>query len=350
MKKLILFVIAGLFVSCSKTTYSIKQAFGHFSLEWNGRDNSDVLADPKVSSEVKHKIRLVQKYKEYFYNYFGLKETPIYNETTLLNRDAVSYLVVAAPVSELKPLEHWFPFAGTFPYLGFSEREDAEEFQKELSENYFTYLRPVYAYSTLNRLPVYDNILSSFFYYDDYDLAELIFHELTHTIFFVGGDVDFNESLASYIGVELAAQYFQGEPELLEKKLSENARTKKIYEVIASFAKDYNEKLKKEKPTNKESAQRIMFELGRNKYIQEYAQTCLMFGGKECNWDLTKWNNARLAEFLTYQSKQSLVETIRENRKYSLKELIEYLKRQESKYSSFSEESFSSFLKKQDNS
>ena len=349
MKIFTLSVLVCLFSSCAKTSYIVKQGLGQFSLEWNGRDNEEVLADKKISAENKKKIELIIKYKKFFYKYFELPETPIYAETTILDRPAVSYLLIASPINSVEPIKHYFPIAGTFPYLGFFDKEDAIDYQNDLKEKHFTYMRPVYAYSTLNQLWVYDNILSSFFVYDDYRLAELIFHELTHTILFVKNDVNFNESLAQYMGKELAKIYFEKQPDLVKKYEVQLMRSDKLNEIIAEFANDYDGKLKEMNIKSKEKALELMNNLFEEKYSQTFYKTCINLQGTSCKWDGSKWNNARLAEFLTYQSKQDLVEKVQAKRNISLKELLHYLIELENEYSSSDFEKFTDFLKTKEN-
>src|SRR5690606_2478177 len=131
-----------------------------------------------------------------FYHYFDAKPTSIYSKTTMLENPAVSYLVIATPHTSLEPHQFKFPFVGSFPYIGFFNKDSAQKFARELEEdeNLVTWVRPVYAYSTL----VYfeDRILSSFFHYEDVELAELIFHELVHSCFFIMDEVDLNEHMA----------------------------------------------------------------------------------------------------------------------------------------------------------
>lgn len=346
MRKLFTLIL-GIFIlsSCSKTTYSIKQAWGQLALEMKSRSNKSLLEDKTVPDEHKHKIKLIENYKKFFYEYFQMKETPIYDETTVLDSEAVSYLVIASPVDKVEPVHHSFPLVGTFPYLGFFDKQDALIFRKELETEYFTYMRPVYAYSTLNQLFFYDNILSSFFQYDDYSLAQLIFHELTHTVFFVKGDVNFNESLAQYIGEELAQEYFNYKEEEKEQLRQKTSKMQKLKKILSDFVKEYNEGLQRIKPKTKKDALSWMRELYITKYLGIYSQQCQSMGLEDCRWDINKWNNARMAEFLTYQSKQSLVQQLRQKRKMSLKELLNFLIAKHDQFDSDKFEDFTSFLK-----
>jgi len=66
----------------------------------------------------------------------------------------------------------------------------------------------IMAYSTLGWFT--DPVLNTFTNRDESDLAELIFHELSHHKVFVGGDTDFNEAFATAVAEEGVRRWFQG--------------------------------------------------------------------------------------------------------------------------------------------
>ena len=171
------FLIIILLSGCAKISYMTKQGMGQLSLQNRAISNDKALTDVRISPEHKDKIRKVGVYKKYFYNYFKRKSTPIYTQTTMLDSEAVTYLVIASRYDEIKAYKTCFPIINCVPYLGFFDKKDARDYREEMErKDYVTYQRPVYAYSTLGYFN--DTILSSFFHYKDYQLAELIFHEL----------------------------------------------------------------------------------------------------------------------------------------------------------------------------
>lgn len=212
---------------CSKFGYLIDQGTGQAKILFGGEDNEDVLKDPKVSEKVKKKIRKIAEYKSYFYKYWDKKATDIYEETYFLKNKAVTYLVIASLHNIIKPKKECFLIMGCFPYIGFFDEKDAIDYVKELErEEWVMYICLVYAYSILGYFD--DNILSSFFYYNDLDLAELIFHELFHIIFFVKDDIELNENMANYFGKQMSYLYFQCSGDEIKKL---KRREKSISEV-----------------------------------------------------------------------------------------------------------------------
>ena len=78
--------------SCAKVSYIVDQGIGQISLEYNDEDVDDFLNDPKIDPKYKEKVKVISKAKKYFYNYFELEQTAIYDEVKILDQPAVTYL------------------------------------------------------------------------------------------------------------------------------------------------------------------------------------------------------------------------------------------------------------------
>lgn len=96
--------------SCSKMQYLMEQGRGQKNLLKNARENAEVLKDPKITPKQKEAIKKVIKYKKYFYNFWGEGDSSIYDKTTFLDGEAVTYLVIASPHDEIKAKVECFPF------------------------------------------------------------------------------------------------------------------------------------------------------------------------------------------------------------------------------------------------
>ena len=331
---------------CSKTSYILKQAHGQLALEWNARPNEEVLKDKRVTKKIKNKIRQIIEYKKFFYKYFDRKETGIYEETTFLKDKAVSYLVIAAPANTIKPIKVSFPIVGEFPYLGFFSLDDAKDYEKEQQQlGNDTYLRPVYAYSTLNQWIFDDNILSSFFQMDEHELSELVFHELIHTIFFISSEVDFNESLAQFLGERLTEQYFNYTQEDKKQIEYKNLQKQDYAKMISTFAKDMQALYREKKLTDEESRAQLKKYL-HEKMAPRFEAFCSQYQIQDCSFIDQKWNNARLAAFLTYQKKQNLIAQIQQKHRFSLKELLVYFEKEYKEFRKLNLASFTKYLTK----
>ncbi len=342
-----LFFLLFLFAGCAKLAYLTEQGLGQAKIQWRGKKNEEILKDPKVSEEHKHKILLVGEYKKYFYYYFQEKTTDIYTKTTMLENKAVTYLVIASSHTKIEPHEFQFPFVGGFPYIGFFEKESAKEYAKELEEdeNLVTWVRPVYAYSTLGYLE--DRILSSFFEYSDVELAELVFHELFHTIFFIKDEVDLNENLANLYGKELLKEFFKDRPELKDYIATEEKKgklNKRIVELInilqAEFGKlgGFITDAKADELTN-----RFVKEV----LEPEIKHLCASMDMDPSDCELKgKWNQASFAAFLTYEEEQDFLENIRGQLNLDLKGYLSWLRMEHKNFEKQEKfESFTDYLK-----
>ncbi len=334
--------------SCAKFDYLYEQGVGQMSLLSKGRDNNEMLKSVRVPKNQKEKIKKIQELKTHFYKYWDKKETKIYSQTTMLKNKAVTYLVIASPYEEIKAVENCFPLMGCFPYLGFFNLSSAKAFAKEKeAEGNVTWIRPVYAYSTLGYFT--DTILSSFFEYDDYELAELIFHELFHTIFFVKNSVDLNENLAMYFSERMLEEYFLSinQQEYLKFEQKKDADNKKIKQLVVFLATELQTHYKSLLPKSKEEGEQILNEFMEQTFKVEVMKKCqaLDIQPRDCFPLERKWNNASFAAFLTYEKKSNDLASLQKKLGLDLKGYYNWIVK---KYDDFSnqseEEDFETYL------
>ena len=332
--------------SCSKVQYIVEQGIGQASLFVNAKENNKLIKDPLIPKKIKEKIKKIQIYKTYFYQYFEKKEEDHYKKTTLLNRDAVTYLVTASPYDKIFPKKQCFPFVGCFPYLGFFSEESAKNYQKVLEkENWVTWKRPVYAYSTLGNLN--DPILSSFFRYNDENLAELIFHELFHTIFFVKNEVQLNENLANFFSSRLLSLYFKWDKEKREKRNRYFNNLKKLEKLVVDLVKELKKIYKNVGRKGADSYKESLNEFLNGRFFPQVKAFCLRnkISKKNCYPLKKKWNNASFAAFLTYEEEALNIEKLQKKLNLNLIEFFRYLEQKGKEYEdSKKKQTFSSFL------
>jgi predicted aminopeptidase len=298
-----------------------------------GKDNQQVLSNIKVPKDHKRKVRLIGEYKKYFYSFWNKKPTQIYSKTTFLDQEAVTYLVIRSYHNKVEPLEECFPFMGCFPYLGFFKKSSAFEYSKKAQkEGHVSFVRPVYAYSTLGYLD--DHILSSFFYYNDIDLAELIFHELFHTILFIKNEVEMNENLANYFAKTMVPTYFSWTKEKLKEQERSEQRSKTLNREIVRLTQLLNMTYEKESPGNKEQSQAVFDKFMSERFKPDLRALCSKLGlsVKNCYPLKRDWNNASLAAFLTYEKKSQSLSALHAKLGVDLKSFFDHIVRE---YESF---------------
>ncbi|MDD4972832.1 MAG: aminopeptidase [Bacteriovorax sp.] len=341
-------LLLSLFGGCAKFDYLYEQSVGQISLQSSARDNQEMLKNVRIPAEQKDKIRKIQTLKKYFYSYWGKKETAIYSQTTMLQNKAVTYLVVASPFQEIKAEETCFPLMGCFPYLGFFNLSSAKDFaKKKEAEDFVTWVRPVYAYSTLGYFT--DTILSSFFHYNDYELAELIFHELFHTIFFINNQVELNENLANYFAKEMLEEYFTKTNQLdyLRIQQKEELEDKTLRKMVVNLTTELQEHYQALLPKTKEESQVILDEFLEKKFRPSILKKCqeINIPPKNCFPIERQWNNASFAAFLTYEKKSDDLEGLQKKLGLDLRGYYSFISK---KYNDFKDQSevteFSKYL------
>lgn len=331
--KPLLLLLVLVFSSCAKMSYLFEQGRGQISLLTSAKKNQEILSDPNISQEIKEKVRKIGEYKSFFYRYFEKDSSEIYDKTTILKNEAVSYLVISSPWEKIEAKKECFPFMGCFPYLGFYSLDSAKEYARKMQDSdYVTYIRPVYAYSTLGYFT--DTILSSFFVFDDYELSELIFHELFHTIFFIKDEVHLNESLANYFGKEMAIEYFR-----LDEKRKYEIEAKREFQrkmglKIVSLANELQGIYGKSSPKNKDEADAIRNDFMNQRFKSEIRHLCDLNNKKddECGVLKREWNNASFAAYMTYEGDSEEIAKLRYSLGLSLPAFLNYI---QSKYQEF---------------
>ncbi|OYW74490.1 MAG: hypothetical protein B7Z37_17625 [Verrucomicrobia bacterium 12-59-8] len=191
------FALLPFIMLCSCSTMKFyTQAIGGQSEIWHkSRPNAEVLEDPNVGERVKQRLQLIEELRTFATSDLHLSKKS-FGKYCDLKRPYVVWVVYAAPEFSIEGKTWWYPLVGSLKYRGFFAEKDARlEAEQLKKKGYDVFMGGVEAYSTLGYLA--DPVLNTFLHRSDAELAELIFHELTHAKVFVPGDTDFNEAFAT---------------------------------------------------------------------------------------------------------------------------------------------------------
>ncbi len=192
----LLLPLALLLTQCSTARFYTQAAAGQWEIQRKARPITKVLADPATPAPLREKLQLVQELRAYAQTSLRLPSQRQYHRYTHLQRDHLVWVVFAAPEFSLEPHTWRYPFLGKLSYRGWFREKDATALAAHLRARQLdVHIAEVDAYSTLGLLS--DPILSTFIHLPERDLAELLFHELTHQRLYLPGDTDFNEALAT---------------------------------------------------------------------------------------------------------------------------------------------------------
>lgn len=186
-----------------------------------------VLADPATPPEVLDSLRLVVEAR-HFADTLGLDVDGQYTSFVPWPGDRVVTSVVATRPGEVTPAGFRFPLLGELPYKGFFDRERADREAATLRARGLDVCEfGARAYSTLGWLD--DPVTGPMLRGGEGQLLETILHELVHATVYVREHVDFNESVASFIGQEGSVSFYQrqGQFSLARRRRQEiqNARS-----------------------------------------------------------------------------------------------------------------------------
>jgi predicted aminopeptidase len=179
----------------------------------------ELIQDPATDPKLKAQLKLVLRLRGFAAQELKLQPDGSYLKYVDLHRPFVVWNVNVAPRLSLEPKRWWFPIVGSASYLGYFSEAGARRYAAIWDQKgWDTYIGDVPAYSTLGWF--HDPLLNTFIFESEADLADTIFHELTHRRLFVAGDTDFNEAFATMVAEEGVRRWF---------KASANARAYQRY-------------------------------------------------------------------------------------------------------------------------
>jgi predicted aminopeptidase len=227
-------ILALLVTSSCQTIHFYGQAVrGQFEILSKSRPNKKVIADPASTPELVKQLKAVEEIREFASNGLHLPGDASYARYTDLGREHVVWVMYAAPEFSLEPKTWFYPLIGDMDYRGYFSEKDSTALASQLREQgYDVYVGGVDAYSTLGWF--HDPILDTFVNYPDIDLAETLFHELTHRKVFQRGDTVFNESFASVVSEDGVRRWlkFHGRDADLRKYEMRLVRRQEFYHEI----------------------------------------------------------------------------------------------------------------------
>lgn len=167
-----------------------------------------LVRDTTIDRATRDKLALVLAARQYAIDTLRLRAKKSFTQYTELDSDTL-VLVLSVAYRDRLALRTWkWPIVGTVPYKGFFNFDAARREQAKYERDGFdTDLRPSAAFSTLGWFN--DPLLSSTLRADSTWLVETVIHELLHNTVWINGDVTFNESFASFVGLHGALGFFR---------------------------------------------------------------------------------------------------------------------------------------------
>lgn len=236
MTRLPLFLLALLaasVTSCQTIGFYRQAVGGQVEILRKSRPNDQVMDDPETSAKLRGQLVTVERIRRFASDHLSLPGDESYGKYADLGRKHVVWVLYAAPEFSLKPKTWHYPAVGEMDYRGYFREQDTVVLADQLkADGYDVFIGEVDAYSTLGWF--HDPVLNTFVDYPDIDLAETIFHELTHRKVFRRGDTVFNESLANTVAEEGVKRWLAHEGRMADLRKYEGrlVRRREFYREI----------------------------------------------------------------------------------------------------------------------
>ncbi len=228
--------------NCKIVFYGIEQGIGQLKLVNNSVPIEKIMEDSLYADSVKNRLRFVAEVKQYAIDSLGLKKSKNYTTFYDQHGEPIVWIVFAAPKYKMEAYNWKYPVVGKLPYKGYFKKEKAENEASKMREKGFDVrVSTVSAWSTLGYFR--DPILSNVLFRSKGELAELIIHELTHATLYVKGEAQFNENLATFIGVNGAKKFLISKYGKNSEEYFEYTGKLEDEEKLASYFLDATKKL-----------------------------------------------------------------------------------------------------------
>lgn len=198
-----------------------------------------LLTDTNTPPRLRAQLERVRRLLEFAERELGLPAHGQYRQYADLGRPYAVWNVYAAPEFSLEARRWWYPLVGALEYRGYFDEGKARRYAARLAaRGEDVHVGGVTAYSTLGWF--HDPVLNTFAFAPEEDLAETLFHELTHQRLFVAGDTDFNEALATAVaeaGVERWLRAAGDEAAIAQQRRAAARREQFVGLVLAARAR-----------------------------------------------------------------------------------------------------------------
>ncbi len=251
---------------CDTMSYYSQGIQGHFDLVSRVKPIEHVIENSNTPEKTRQQLTRALKARQFAIHTLKLPDNDSYKGYADLERNNVTWNVVATQELSMQPYQSCFPITGCLSYRGYFSEDKAKQFADKLKqEGYEIHIGGSSAYSTLGWFK--DPIVSPMLRHGDIQLAQTLFHELAHQRLYIKDDSDFNEAFATTVGQQGVREWLtQTDSKALpqyNKNLSRYSQFLKLLSETAGDLKElYSTKLNDE--TKREKKKRLIAALRTN--------------------------------------------------------------------------------------
>ena len=283
---------------CGSLSYYMEQSIpGHISLMLK-MEEIETLVDTDIDPSLKNKLNKVLHIRDYASEQLLLPENDSYRYYADIERPYVTWNVIAAPEFSLQPKTWCYFIIGCASYRGYFNPEDADiEADKLRADGLDVSIGEATAYSTLGYFT--DPVLNTMMKWRNYQLAGIIFHELSHQVLYIKNDTSFNEAFATSVQIiGLISWMIQNEPEMLDDYLVSLKRAEQFRQLKTTTRTRLKDLYASELAEDEKRKQKAFIFDDMKRQYQEFKTAWGM--GSYDSWFDKPLNNARLLADAAY--------------------------------------------------
>lgn len=300
VKVVVLILISITLISCETVSYYTQAARGQLAIMFGREDIQRLLTDENLPADLRLKFNSVLEIREFAEQKLYLPVGDNYSSYVDIGRKHVVWNVFAAPEFSTDPVNWCYPIAGCVAYRGYFSEAGADKFARQLEADGFdVYTGGIDAYSTLGWFD--DSLLSTVLSRDNYQLAALIFHELSHQIVYLPGDTTFNESFATTVERVGLRRWLQeiNQAETIFTAEEDQARQQQFVDLVTSYRDKFDELYLEEMVFAQKRSQKTQIQ---DQLREDYEILKRQWSGYEGydSWFARSLNNAQLSTVSSY--------------------------------------------------
>lgn len=218
---------------CSSLGYYWQAVDGQMTIVSREQPIDKLLAKKTLSPDLRQKLELIEQARRFAATQLDLPVGDSYATYVDLQREFVTWNVIATPPYSVVPQQWCYLFAGCFNYRGYFHKQDAITFARALKKKgKDVAIAGALAYSTLGWFD--DPVLNTMLDHDDTEVVGTLFHELGHKTVYVDNDSSFNESFANTVEQVGLQRWYQhmGKPEKFQAYLHRQAQRRQVIRLL----------------------------------------------------------------------------------------------------------------------
>ena len=297
--------------ACSSVGYYFDAVNGHLSILADQEPIKDILQNPDTSEELKSKLLLATKARNFASKEMLLPDNDSYRYYVDIKRPYVVWNVIATEKYSIKAQQWCFMVIGCVSYRGYFNLEDAKAFAKTLAaQGYDVNVAGAQAYSTLGWFD--DPLLNTMIQHSEARIVGLIIHELAHQKIYINNDSSFNEAFATSVELEGIKRWFtrsinsstNKQKQLYKEYLTSRKREVEFKHLLKSTQLKLEQLFDSSEFKNSKHQENLKKQIFTQLQVdyQKLKATWHNYSGYD-NWMNQKLNNAHLALIATYHDK-----------------------------------------------